>query len=149
MTDSYYRRLARDGEHTLYESTDSTRSNWDPTVQHGSPPLALLTKEIDELLAGGTLRIGRLTLDILGAIPFIAVRVRSWVERPGRRIALLMAEMLPAGDGAARPVARVTAWAIATSDTSDIASDRYRPLVEGPARPLPAGWWEMTGYLGS
>jgi len=48
-----------------------------------------------------------------------------------------------------RPVARVTAWALATSDTSDVASDRYPPLVEGPAQPLPADWWGLTGYLGS
>jgi hypothetical protein len=46
-------------------------------------------------------------------------------------------------------VARVTAWALATSDTREVASDRYPPLVEGPARPLPANWWNLSGYLGS
>jgi Thioesterase-like superfamily len=131
------------------ESTDITRSNWDPAIQHGSPPLALLTMFIEKLIADSSLRIARLTLDILGAIPVAPVKVRAWVERPGRRISLLMAETTPAGDDTARPVARVTGWALATSDTSDVASDRYPPLVEGPAQPLPARWWALSGYLGS
>ena len=46
MTDSYYRRL---GEHE-YASTDFTRSNWTPEIQHGSPPLALLTRAIEDEL---------------------------------------------------------------------------------------------------
>jgi hypothetical protein len=52
-----------------FESTDITRSNWDPAIQHGSPPLALLTMFIEKLIADSSLRIARLTLDILGAIP--------------------------------------------------------------------------------
>jgi hypothetical protein len=145
VSDCYYRRLGTD----TFESTDITCSNWDPAIQHGSPPLALLTKAIKEQLADSARRIGRVTLDILGAIPVAPVEVRAWVDRPGRRISLLVAEMTPAGEDAARPVARVTAWALATSDTSEVASDRYPPLVEGPAQPLPTNWWSLTGYLGS
>lgn len=149
MTDCYYRRLPPDGDHRLFDSTDITRSNWDPAIQHGSPPLALLTNAIEELLTDSPLRIARLTLDILGAIPVSAVRVRAWVERPGKRIALLVAEMTVPADDSARAVARVTAWALVTSDTSEVASDRYPPLAEGPAQPLPAHWWGLSGYLGS
>lgn len=144
MTDSYYRRL--DGN--TFEPTEIACSNWDPAIQHGSPPLALLTRAILEQL-DSSMRVGRLTLDILGAMPVAPVKVRARVDRPGRRISLLMAEMTPANGDAARPVARVTAWALATSDTSDVASDRYPPLVEGPARPLPTDWWGLSGYLGS
>ena len=76
-----------------------------------------------------------MTLDILGAIPVAPVKVRAWVERPGRRISLLVAEMIAARPGGPdRAVARVTAWLLATSDTSDVASDRYPPLVEGETR---------------
>lgn len=149
MTDSYYRRLGADGKDRLFESTDITRSNWTPDIQHGSPPLALMTKAIEGLLVDCPLRIGRLTLDILGAIPVAPVRVRARIARPGKRICLLVAEMTPTGEADARPVARVTAWALATSDTSDVASDRHPPLVEGPAQPLPAHWWGLSGYLAS
>ena len=72
MIDCYYRRLDTDGDVLVFESTDGTRSNWDPEIQHGSPPLALMTKLIEELAAGSGLRIGRLTLDILGAIAVTA-----------------------------------------------------------------------------
>jgi hypothetical protein len=145
VIDCLYRRSGTDGE---FESTDGTRSNWDPEIQHGSPPLALMTKLIEELAEGSGLRVGRLTLDILGAIPVAPVRVRAWVQRPGTRISMMVAEMSAARPGAEeRPVARVTAWLLATSDTADAASDRYPPLVEGEALPVPHRWDGATGYL--
>jgi Thioesterase-like superfamily len=148
VIDCLYRRLPADGEFQIFESTDGTRSNWDPEIQHGSPPLALMTKLIEELAADSGLRVGRVTLDILGAIPVTQVRVRAWVERPGSRICLMAAEMLaPRPDGAERTVARVTAWLLATSDTTDAATDRYSPLVEGAAAPVPHSWEAAKGYL--
>lgn len=145
MIGCHYRRLGADGDVTEFDSTDFTRSNWAPDLQHGSPPLALLTKAIEELLADSPLRIGRLSLDILGIIPVTPVSVRAWVERPGKRISLLAAEMR-ASD---RPVAQLRAWALATSDTTDVATDRYPPIDEGPARPQPSYWWNVGGYLKS
>jgi hypothetical protein len=147
VTEFYYRRLEPGAD--AFESTGNTCSNWDAAIQHGSPPLALLTKAIEEKLVDTPMRIGRLSLDILGAIPVAPVQVHARVKRPGRRICLLEAEMTPVGDDEARPVARVSAWAVATTDTTDVASDRYPPLVEGPARPLPDRWWNLSGYLAS
>ncbi|MBY0288173.1 MAG: thioesterase family protein [Mycobacteriaceae bacterium] len=148
MIDCHYRRLNTDGDFVVFEATDGTRSNWDPEIQHGSPPLALMTKLIEELAADTGLRIGRLTLDILGAIPVASVKVRAWVERPGKRISLMMAEMSAArSDGADRAVARVTAWLLAPGDTTDVATDRYPPLVEGEAVAVPHSWVGAKGYL--
>lgn len=148
MKGCYYRRLGSDGEYLIFDSTDYTRSNWDPEIQHGSPPLALLTKLIEELSADTGLRIGRLSLDILGAIPVAPVRARAWVERPGSRICLMVAELLADREGGpARAVARVSAWLLAVSDTADVASDRYPPLVEGPGGPLPAVFANVGGYF--
>jgi hypothetical protein len=93
VTGCYYRRAGVDGEYEAFDSTDFTRSNWTPVLQHGSPPLALLTRAVEALLTGSGLRIGRLSLEILGALPVAGVRVRAWVDRPGRRIRLLAAEM--------------------------------------------------------
>jgi hypothetical protein len=144
----HYRRLPAADDYHVFESTDHTRSNWDPDIQHGSPPLALLTKAIEELAAGSHLRIGRLTLDILGAIPVARVRVRAWVSRPGARISMMTAEMLATRpDGGERAVARVTAWLLATSDTRDAATDRYPPLVEGDAAGPAHAWEGAPGYL--
>ncbi len=150
MIDCLYRRVGADGEYQVFDSTDGTRSNWDAEIQHGSPPLALLTKLIEELRssADSGLRIGRMTLDILGAIPVTRVRARAWVERPGARISLMAAEMLAARpDGSERAVARVTAWLLATSDTADAATDRYPPLIEGESVPVPHSWVGAKGYL--
>lgn len=148
MIDCHYRRLPADGDFQVFESTDGTRSNWDPEIQHGSPPLALMTKLIEELAADTGLRVGRVTLDILGAIPVTRLRVRAWVERPGARISMMAAEMLaPRPDGAERAVARVTAWLLATSDTADAATDRFPPIVEGESIPVPHNWEGAKGYL--
>jgi Thioesterase-like superfamily len=127
VTDYYYRRLAPG--HDAFDSSEITASNWDAAIQHGSPPLALLTKAIEEQLVDTPLRIGRLTLDILGAIPVAPVKVRARITRPRRRIFLLESEMTPAGDDDARAVARVTAWAIAA-----IRHQRRRVRPLSPAR---------------
>lgn len=148
MIDCHYRRVGSDGEFQLFDSTDGTGSNWDPEIQHGSPPFALMTKLIEDLAGDAGLRVGRMTLDILGAIPVTRVRVRAWVERPGTRISMMAAEMsAPGPDGTDRAVARVTAWLLATSDTADVATDRYRPLVEGEAAAVPHSWAGTKGYL--
>jgi hypothetical protein len=148
VIDPHYRRLPDDGDFRVFESTMGTASNWDPTIQHGSPPLALMTKAIEELGTGGGLRVGRLTLDILGAIPVAPVKVRAWVDRPGKRISLVMAEMLAVRpDGADRAVGRVSAWLLAPSDTTDAATDRYPALVEGDAVSNSHAWTGAPGYL--
>lgn len=151
MSVPHYRRLGADGEFQFFESTDYTRSNWDPEIQHGSPPLALMTKLIEELgnnTAHSRARIGRVSMDILGAIPVAPVRVRAWVDRPGSRISLLAAEMVAARPGIPdRVLARASAWLLATSDTADVATDRFPPLVEGEADPVPHSWEGATGYL--
>lgn len=148
MSGCHYRRLDADGDVQLFESTDYTRSNWDPEIQHGSPPLALMTKLIEELAGESPLRIGRVSMDILGAIPVAPVRVRAWVERPGSRISLLAAEMVAARPGGPdRAVARASAWLLASSDTADVATDRYPPLVEGESDPVPHSCKGATGYL--
>ena len=154
MIDCLYRRLPSDGEFQVFESTDGTRSNWDPEIQHGSPPLALMTKLIEEHTAdarsntgtaGTSQRVGRLTLDILGSIPVTPMRLRAWTLRPGARIAMACAEMVPVG--AERPVARVTAWLLATGDTVDVATDRYPPLREGDPVLNPHAWAGAPGSL--
>lgn len=148
MIDCLFRRRGVDGEFSLFDSTDGTRSNWDPQIQHGSPPLALLTRAIEDLATGSGLRVARLTLDILGAIPVAPVRVRARVDRPGARISLMVAEMaVDRPDGGRRTVARVTAWLLATSDTRDATVDRYPPMVEGPAADVAHAWAGAPGYL--
>jgi hypothetical protein len=149
VIDCLYRRLPSDGQFAVFESTDGTRSNWDTQLQHGSPPLALMTKAVEEKaieeVSNDSRRIGRLTIDILGAIPVAPVKVRTWTPRPGARISMTCAELVPVGTE--RPVARVTAWLLATTDTSDVASDRHPPLTEQESVPHPHAWLGAPGFL--
>lgn len=146
MKGSYYRRAPGLGP-DVFESTDLTGSVWGPNLQHGSPPLALLTREIEQLIAGSGQRIARLSLDILAAIPVAPVRVQVRMQRPGRRICLLEAELHGCDDD--RPVARLSAWALATGDTAAVATDRHPPLIEMPSQPPPGWFARSTGYARS
>ncbi|HEX7321918.1 MAG TPA: thioesterase family protein [Mycobacterium sp.] len=143
----YYRRAGTNGDDKIFDSTDFTRSNWSPDLQHGSPPLALLTAAVEDLIAGSGLRIGRLNLDILGAVPVARLRARAWVERPGKRICLLGAELRD--DDSGRAVARLSAWALAVTDTRDAATDRHPPLADGAESAKPAWWDAASGYFDS
>ncbi|MEU0498310.1 thioesterase family protein [Mycobacterium sp. NPDC006124] len=150
MTDCYYRRLDSDGGAHLFDSTALTASNWDPTIQHGSPPLALMSRLIEDQAAGSGQRVGRLLLDILGAIPVAPVRVRSWVQRPGSRISLHQAEMsAQRPDGSWRAVATLSAWLLAVGDTAAVAFDRHPPIAEGEPATDAHGWAGAPGYLES
>lgn len=151
MIDCYYRRLDDGGvvgHLQRFDSTEGTGSNWDTSIQHGSPPLALMTKAIEELAAGSDMQVGRLALDILGAIPVAPVAVRAWVSRPGSRICMTTAEMTAAQpDGSERAVARLSAWLIARSDTRDAALDRYPPMPRVPDTGFRHHWQGRPGYL--
>jgi Thioesterase-like superfamily len=148
MIGCFYRRLPAQGQFQAFSPTDDTRSNWAPELQHGSPPLALLTKLIEEQAAGSGLRIGRLSLEILGAIPVQPLLAHTWVERPGSRISMIVAELLADREGGEpRAVARVSSWLLAVGDTADLASDRYPPLVEGRTAALPPPFADGCGYF--
>lgn len=151
LNGSYYHRAARGSAvgdiGDVYAATDLTRSHWGDNLQHGSPPLALLTREVERCIEGTGQRIARLSLDILGAIPVAAVRVEARVARPGRRICLVEAEMYAGDDD--RPVARLSAWALAIDDTTAAAADRHPPLAVLPALPPPDWFAQASGYAKS
>src|SRR6204780_546906 len=82
-----------------YEPTRATESPWDRTAQHGGPPAALLAHVIDQTIEG-PLRIGRISVDMLGAIPLREAVVEVSVIKPGRRGQLTQARMIGDGRGA-------------------------------------------------
>ena len=146
MTGSYYHRLPSSGDAQRFAASEITASAWGPNLQHGSPPLALLTKVVEERLAGSGQRIGRLCLDILGQMPITELTVTASTPRPGRQISLQAAEFAPASRPQ-RPAARLSAWALSVSDTAAAVSDRYPPQARTAERPLPDFWWDSAGYL--
>src|SRR5580700_1059856 len=90
-----------------YEPTRATESPWDRQAQHGGPPAALLAHVIDQTV-GETMRIGRISVDFLGAIPLREVLVEVSPLKPGRRVHLSEATMSVEG----RAAVTARAWHI-------------------------------------
>jgi hypothetical protein len=106
-----------------YQPTRATESPWDRTAQHGGPPAALLAHAIDQSVEG-PLRIGRISVDMLGPIPLREAVIEVSVIKPGRRVCLTEARMIV--DGRVAVTAR--AWHIATGD---------RPPITGEEQTVP------------
>ena len=140
MTDAFYLPLGGD----RFAPTEHTAGPWTPDAQHFGPPSALLVRALEELDGGHSRQLARVTIEILGPAPLTELSVRARVERPGRSVEMLSAELV-AGD---RAVARASAWRMAISDTSAVVTSATGPLPspEGVAESAwPPGW--SGGYL--
>jgi hypothetical protein len=105
-------------------ATELTRGPWDPGFQHGGPPAALLAREIEALEDAEQFQVGRITFEILRAVPIAPLRAEARIVRPGRRVQLVEATL--ADDEGA--LMRASAWRLRTAPVG---------LPESPAGPLP------------
>lgn len=106
-----------------FEATALAGSGWGPDMQHGGPVAALLTRAMDRCQPSPGARISRLSVDILGAIPLTRVRTAAQLVRPGRRIALVAADLWAlTRQGQWQLAAQARAWRLATSPTPDVVS---------------------------
>lgn len=71
----------RSGE--LFVPTEHARGPWDPNAQHGGAPAALVARAIERLVPD--MRLARLTLEFVGAVPQAPLAVHAEVVKPGRR----------------------------------------------------------------
>ena len=139
-----------------FRANASTASAWGP-MQHGGPVAALLARAMDHVSAADHSRITQLSVDILGPVPIDEVRVRAAVVRPGRRITLVEATTeARTADGSWRPVARGSAWRLATQPTEDVVwqpEPALPPSTGNGQRGL--GWmgfpdaWASEGFVDS
>ena len=67
-----------------YRATELTRGPWDPDSQHAGPPAALIGHAIESLEDAAGFHIGRITFEILGAVPIGQLRPSAEIVRPGR-----------------------------------------------------------------
>lgn len=153
MRDAFYEPLGD----SRFRSTAHTAGPWSPQTQHLGPPSALLVRAIEELTPAAPMPLARLTVEILGPVPVAEVAVTAGVERPGRAVELLGAELSAGG----RVVARARAWRHIRSDTSAVAVGADEPLAPPEAaepmdRPESWGagyldameWRALSGHLG-
>jgi hypothetical protein len=146
VSDSYYELVdAGDPRGEKFTATDLVRSTWSATIQHGAPPSALLVRALERCEARDDTRLSRVMIDLLGGIPADGdLWVRSRIERSGKQIELVSAEMLaPGKDGAPRPVAKASGWRLATLGTAELVhapAPPLRPLAEAKSRDLKKDW---------
>jgi hypothetical protein len=146
VSDSYY-ELIDDGDALgeKFRATDLTISTWTSSIQHGGPPSALLVRALQRCVQRDDTRLSRVVVDLLGPIPVAdELWMRAKVERPGKQIELISAEMLAAGpEGQPRPVARASGWRLHQLDTTDVvhaAALPLRPLTEARNRNFEEKW---------
>jgi hypothetical protein len=95
-----------------YVPTELTRGPWDPDSQHAGPPAGLIGREVERLENGGDRHVGRITFEILRAVPIAPLRVEARIVRPGRSVELVDAVLFD-DEG---EVIRASAWRLRIAD---------------------------------
>ncbi|BBZ24978.1 thioesterase family protein [Mycolicibacter hiberniae] len=146
MTDAYYELLDPDDSRgERFAATDFVRGTWSAQIQHAAPVSALLVRALERLDARDDTRLSRVTIDLLGPVPAEGdLWVRCQVDRPGKQIELVSAQMLAAGpDRLLRPVARATGWRLQKLDTSEVqhaSAPPLRPVHEARGMDMQRKW---------
>jgi hypothetical protein len=154
MSDSYYELIDSGVDEGLDEvgapgekftTTDLVRSTWSAAIQHAAPVSALLVRALERCAQRDDTRLSRVSVDLLGPVPAEGdLWVRSQLDRAGKQIELVSAEMLGLGpDGRPRPVAKASGWRLQTLDTRVVvhaAAPPLRPVTEARSRDLEKDW---------
>ena len=141
MDASFFQPRSNDG--SRWRATPHTAGPWDPGSQHGGPPSALLGRAVERCAPRDDLRVARVTVEILGAVPVGELDLAARVVRPGRSVELVEAVLSASG----RDVARAAAWRVRRTEGVQVDSRAAAapPLADGVEQELGEGW--SGGYL--
>ena len=103
--DPFYSQL----NEKTFASSPWTAGPWGADKQHAGPPSALLARAIERFEPREEHRLGRFSVDVLGAVPVAPLRIEVKSLRSGRRLELI--EATASADG--RPVLVARAWRLA------------------------------------
>ncbi|WP_083749325.1 thioesterase family protein [Frankia sp. CcI49] len=113
----------------VLRATPTSHGPWSERQQHGGATSAVLTRALEQAadeagLVGG--HLARIAVDFLAPVPVGDVQVKAAVVRPGRKVALLRAEV---GDGE-RTWASAQAWwrRVAPGTVPDLGLTQLEPL---------------------
>jgi hypothetical protein len=127
-----------------FRSTERTEGPWSRELQHAGPPCALLARAIEACEPHPDAIISRITVEILGPVPIAELEVRAQVDRPGRSVQLLTAELSSGGQVAMR----ASAWRVATAPIDAGPADPPTPPLPPDEAPLPPAI-AHAGYMRS
>jgi hypothetical protein len=140
VSSAFYESLGDD----RFRSTERTEGPWSPELQHGGPPAALLIRALEACEPREGTQLSRVTIDILGAVPVAELEVRAVVERPGRSVELLRAELSAGG----RVAMRASAWRVTGAPVDAGEPEPPTPPLPPVESPPPVAIAD-TGYLQS
>jgi len=115
-----------DGTET-FVATGATAGPWYPDAQHGGPPAALAARALERHEPSDTMRLARVTVDILRPVPVGPLTLRTRAERRGKRVALLET-VITAGD---QEVLVARGWRIATLADGPVVTQKGNGAVGG------------------
>jgi hypothetical protein len=131
VVETYFRLSDEHDQGGRYLPTQHTVGPWDPRLQHGGPPCALLTRAAERAAATATGRTDllacRLAAEFLGPVPLGELTVTTELARVARSAVLVDARLSAGG----REYLHARVWLLADRDTSAIAA-RPAPLGAPP-----------------
>lgn len=124
-----------------YRSTQLAQGAWNEHEQHMAPATGVICAELEQFAPRSHLRIGRISLDILGLIPGGEFSIVTQMIRPGKTIELIEAKMQAQG----KTCIEARAWRMITQDTQALAG-LEDAQVKGPEEaPLWQGIYQWPG----
>ena len=87
--DAFYEPLDED----RFAATGHTTGPWGDDSQHLGPPSALLVRALERCAPRPEAVLSRVVFEVLGPVPVAELTVTASVERPGRSVELLTAEL--------------------------------------------------------
>lgn len=135
MSKAYFAVTAESSNGGTYVASARTAGPWDPQLQHGGPPSALLVRAAERLVAVELDRqdiVGvRLAAEFVGPVPVGEVAVSAELVRAARSAALVRVTL----SGAGRSCLDARVWLVHDSDTAEIA--HRSPRLPEPGADLP------------
>jgi Thioesterase-like superfamily len=113
--------------------SEHTRGPWDPAAMHGGAPAALIGGVMEALPAETRMAVVRTTVEIFRPVPLRPLTVTARIERNGRRVQLLSANLMDDET----EVCRATAWRMRVTDLDLGPSEPSLPPFAGPAESTP------------
>lgn len=90
-------------DRSIFQPTEYTRGPWSPDAEHGGAPTALLATILEQIDtadapricddAGTAMFVARLTFELLRPVPLTPLRVKTRVQRRGRKVQLVGASL--------------------------------------------------------
>ncbi len=78
-------------------ATPHAAGPWDPTMQHGGAPSALVARAAERFPSERPMRVARMTVDLLRPVPVGVLDIDTQVVREGRKIQLLQVSLTSGG----------------------------------------------------